>query len=73
MKTTMSKAEIAKMFDCTPRWIEKLVQAGMPKAAQGKFDVLKSGGGMFATCKRLSSIAPGRGKWRLPSLVIGFV
>jgi phage terminase Nu1 subunit (DNA packaging protein) len=43
MKTTMSKVELAKAFDCTPRWIERLVEAGMPKAGKGKFDVLESG------------------------------
>ena len=38
----MTKRELATALECTPRWIDRLVQAGMPKEARGAFDFLKA-------------------------------
>jgi phage terminase Nu1 subunit (DNA packaging protein) len=39
MKNQVTKGELASAFECTKRWIDELVQKGMPREAQGDFDL----------------------------------
>jgi hypothetical protein len=41
MKNRLTKGKLAAAFECTTRWIDLLVQKGMPREAQGKFDLGK--------------------------------
>jgi phage terminase Nu1 subunit (DNA packaging protein) len=41
MKNRVTRGELATAFECTTRWIDKLVKKGMPREAQGNFDLGK--------------------------------
>ena len=41
MKNRLTKGELAAAFECTPRWVDLLVEKGMPREAHGKFDLGK--------------------------------
>ena len=41
MKSRLTRGKLAAAFECTTRWIDRLVEKGMPREAQGNFDLGK--------------------------------
>lgn len=41
MSKLISRADLARIFQRSPRWISKLVDHGMPREAGGKYDLAK--------------------------------
>src|SRR5690242_19449917 len=37
----VSREKLAQIFDCTPRWVSRLVEEGMPKKGRGQFDLAR--------------------------------
>jgi phage terminase Nu1 subunit (DNA packaging protein) len=37
----VSREKLAQIFDCTPRWISRLAEEGMPKVGRGRFDLAR--------------------------------
>jgi phage terminase Nu1 subunit (DNA packaging protein) len=41
MKNQVTRGKLAEAFECTTRWVDLLVEKGMPREAHGKFDLGK--------------------------------